>query len=213
MNKVMRNALKLVAIFVIYCHAINVSAQKSAFDRYIESFDGFIDSLLTANRVIFAEIRDSVYNINPEFRDKDFVLWGDHAGAGYVLIACDSAFTTYSITRESDKWHFVKIDPFDKERFRSRKTPGEVSDFKNNPPNKLSFPDSLPKYIDESVHTEGLPFYFALYKADGTFVDFTSPPMPDFAIIPLNLYAYMIQVWLTRDYTVKASKKKRKKRR
>lgn len=40
----MRNAMKLIAILVIQCHAINVSAQKNAFDRYIESFDGFIDT-------------------------------------------------------------------------------------------------------------------------------------------------------------------------
>lgn len=207
MKYISHNVLRWIVLLLIQCQCINIYG----------SFDNYIDSLLTVNRMEFATIRDSLYITNPEYRDKDFLIWGKDTKSGYVVIACDSVYSTYLITKENDEWQYTKIDPFDTERFDPEfppykdGTPGEEADFKNNPPNKLSFPDSLPKYIETSFFTETQPFYFAIYYANNKLIDFTMSLMPGSELIPNNLALYIIAIWCSQwNYPYfKEMKKKR----
>lgn len=202
MKYISHNVLRWIVLMVIQCQCINIYG----------SFDDYIDSLLAVNRMEFAAIRDSLYITNPEYHDKDFVIWGKDTESGYIVIACDSAYSTYLITKENDKRQYTKIDPFDSERFPHKDgTPGEKADFKNNPPNKLSFPDSLPKYIElPGLYTEGQPFYFAIYYANNTLIDLTAQLIP-LGIVPDNLALYIITIWCSQwNYPyIKEMKKKR----
>lgn len=205
MHKILHNILKLVALLVIQCHATNVSAQE-------DSFDDYIDSLLALNRMEVATIRDSLYSQNPGFSSCDLVVLGN-TNMGYLMIACDSIYSTYVIEKSDNKWQYTTVDPFDRELFPYKDgTPGETADFKNNPPNKLSFPDSLSHYIKgPSVFCNPAKIYFATYFTDNTFVDFITPILTNTEIVPSGLIIYLVQVLLNREHTLKAGKKKTKK--
>lgn len=64
MKCISRNVLRWIALLVIQCQCINIYG----------SFDDYIDSLLTVNRIKFATIRGSLYITNPEYRDMDFAM-------------------------------------------------------------------------------------------------------------------------------------------
>lgn len=186
MHKILHNILKLVAILVIQCQSVNVTAQENSFDEYI-------DSLLVLNRMELATIRDSLYSQNPSFSSYDLVVWGD-AEREYAMIVCDSVYTTYAVTKSDDRWQYTKVDPFDRELFLYKNgTAGEAADFKNNPPNKISFPDDLPKYIDGPDYRFKM-VYFATYYSDNRTVDFITRTLTGSDIIPSSLSVYMVQV-------------------
>lgn len=189
----MKLLLSLICCMISF--SFYIRGEISVVNEYIDP--EFLDSLLSINRKNFKLI-DSIIRINyDDMSNSDLVIWGSQEpeplGTSYVVIVCDSTYSTLKFTKDNNGWTFKKVNPADRSIYPDGHVPADVYDLENDPPNKIKFPEYISYYIPGLRGAGDLRFrYFAIKYCNGDKIDFITRAIPEPSLFPWGLTRYFL---------------------
>lgn len=187
----MKLLLSLICCMISF--SFYIRGERSVVNEYIDP--EFLDSLLSINRKNFNVIDSIIRSNYDDMSNSDLVIWGSQEpeplGTSYVVIVCDSTYSTLKFTKDNNGWTFKKVNPADRSIYPDGHVPADVYDLDNAPPNKIKFPENISSYVPGPEGLFDLKFrYFAIKYCNGDKIDFITKAIPEPSLFPWKLSLY-----------------------